>query len=65
MSWKHFLAANAQTLIAADFFSVDTVFFKHLYVLICMHLATRRLVLATCTAEPNEAWITQQARNLS
>ena len=30
-----------------------------------MHLATRRLLLASCTAEPNAAWVTQQSRNLS
>ena len=65
LSWKQFLAAHAQTLVAADFFSVDTVFFKRLYVLIYMHLATRRVLLASCTTEPNEAWVTQQARNLS
>jgi hypothetical protein len=65
MTWKEFLAAHAQTLVAADFFSVDTVFFKRLYVLFYMHLATRRVLLGSCTAEPNEAWITQQARNLS
>ncbi len=30
-----------------------------------MHLATRRVLLASCTTEPNEAWVAQQARNLS
>ena len=65
LTWKQFLAAHAETLVAADFFSVDTIFFKRLYVLIYVHLATRRLVLASCTAEPNAAWVTQQARNLS
>jgi len=65
LSWKQFLAAHAQTLVVADFFSVDTIFFKRLYVLIYMHLATRRVLLASCTTEPNEDWVTQQARNLS
>lgn len=55
LSWKQFLAAHAQTLVVADFFSLDTVFFKRLDVLIYVHLATRRVLLATCTAEPNEA----------
>jgi putative transposase len=64
MSWKQFLAAHAQTLVVADFFSLDTILFKRLYVLIYMHLATRRILLAACTANPNEAWVTQQARNL-
>jgi len=65
MSWKRFLATHAQTLVVADFLSVDTVFFKRLYVLIYMHLASRRVLLAACTANPNEAWMTQQARNLA
>ena len=64
LSWKQFLAAHAETLLAADFFSVDTIFFKRLYVLIYVHLATRRVVAASCTAQPTEAWVTQQARNL-
>ncbi len=59
------LLKHAQTLVAADFFSVDTIFFKRLYVLIYVHLATRRVLLASCTAEPNAAWVTQQARNLN
>ena len=50
--------------MAADFFSLDTIFFKRLYVLIYVHLATRRVLLASCTAEPNQDWVTQQARNL-
>ena len=65
LTWKQFLAAHAETLVAADFFSVDTVFFKRLYVLIYVHLATRRVLLAACTSHPNEAWLSQQARNLS
>jgi putative transposase len=65
LTWKQFLAAHAETLLAADFFSVDTIFFKRLYVLIYVHLATRRVVSARCTAQPTGAWVTQQARNLS
>jgi putative transposase len=34
-------------------------------VLFFVHLATRRVVAAACTAEPNSAWVAQQARNLS
>ena len=30
LTWKQFLAAHADTLVATDFFSVDTVFFKRL-----------------------------------
>ena len=65
LTWKQFLSAHAETLVAADFFSVDTIFFKRLYVLIYVHLATRRVLAASCTAQPTGAWVTQQARNLS
>jgi putative transposase len=65
MSWRQFLTAHAESLVATDFFTVDTVFFKRLYVLFFVHLATRRVVAAACTAEPNSAWVAQQARNLS
>jgi hypothetical protein len=43
---------------------VDTIFFKRFYVLVFVHLATRRVLAGTCTAEPKELWVTQQARNL-
>lgn len=52
-------------MVAADFLTVDTVLFKRLYVLICMQLATRRILWARCTTSPGEGWVTQQTRNLS
>lgn len=64
LTWKRFLATHATSLVLADFFSVDTIFFRRLYVLIYVHLATRRVMLASCTPEPHAAWVAQQARNL-
>jgi putative transposase len=60
LTWKQFLTAHAETLVAADFFSVDTIFFRRLYVLIYVHLASRRVLLASCTSEPNAEWVTQR-----
>lgn len=65
LSWKQFLVAHAETLVAADFLSVETVFFKRLYVLVSIHLASRRILLASCTDAPTESWVTQQTRNLA
>ena len=51
-------------MVACDFFCVDTVWLKTIYVLFFIELSTRRVHLAGVTAHPNSAWVTQQARNL-
>jgi putative transposase len=65
MAWGEFIRAHAATVLACDFFTVDTVLLRRLYVFFFIELSTRRVFLAGCTAHPDGDWVTQQARNLS
>ena len=64
-TWSQFLRSQAHGMLACDFFTVETVRLKTLYVLFFIELATRRVHLGGVTRSPDSAWITQQARNLS
>jgi hypothetical protein len=63
-SWSEFLRAQAQGIIACDFFTVETAWLRTLYVLVGIELGTRRIHVSPSTAHPDAAWVTQQARNL-
>jgi putative transposase len=64
LSWRAFLRQQAASMLACDFFTVETVALRRLYVLFFLEVGSRRVHLAGCTPSPTGSWVTQQARNL-
>lgn len=61
-SWREFLTAQADGIVAADFFHLDTALGQRLYAMAFLEHGTRRLHITPATAHPTEQWAVQQAR---
>ena len=62
--WRELLRAQAASIVACDFFTVESVLLRRDYVLFFIANASRRVWLVGCSSNPTGAWVTQQARNL-
>jgi transposase InsO family protein len=59
--WRQFLAQHSSEIWACDLFTVQTLWFRTLYVFFIIHHGTREIVHARVTAHPNSQWLAQQA----
>jgi transposase InsO family protein len=61
--WSTFLRNHAGETWACDFLQAYDVFFRPIFALVFIELGTRRVMHATTTRFPSQAWVTQQLRN--
>ena len=61
-TWKTFLENHDGCLAAMDFFTVPTIFFRVLHVLIILDHERRRIIHFNVTMNPTSAWVAQQIR---
>jgi len=65
-TWKTFIGSHMDTLVACDFFSKPIYSLKgkaDAYVLVFIHLGSRRVFMSPPTFHPCDEWVIQQARN--
>jgi putative transposase len=63
-TWDEFLKIHAASLWQCDFYAKKVLTlkgFRDLYLLIFLHVETRRVFIAPTTYHPNEAWVKEQA----
>jgi len=64
IGWRHLMAHYKAQILACDFFTVETIFLQTFYVLFFIELGSRQVHFAGITTNPNQIWVTQQARQL-
>jgi transposase len=62
IGWRQLMSHYKEQILACDFFTVETIWLKTLYVFFFIKLGTQRVHLAGITAIPDSDWVAQQAR---
>jgi hypothetical protein len=58
--WRQLLAQHSSEIWACDLFTVQTLWFRRLYVFFVIHHGSHEIIHARVTAHPNSQWLAQQ-----
>jgi hypothetical protein len=64
IGWRHLMKHYKNQILACDFFTIETIWLQTIYVLFFIESGSRQVRIAGISPNPNEIWITQQARQL-
>ncbi len=64
IGWSHLMAHYKEQILACDFFTLETIWLRTFYVLFFIELGSRQVHFAGITTNPDQTWVTQQARQL-
>jgi putative transposase len=64
LGWRYLMNHYKEQILACDFFTVETILLQTIYVFFFIELGSRRVHFAGITINPNQFWVTQQARQL-
>ena len=53
ITWREFVRAHRHSILAVDFFTVETLWLQRLYVLFFIEMRSRRVRQAGCTPHPS------------
>jgi len=65
LGWFQFLAHYGQFIWASDFCTVTTAALRTYYLVFFLEIGSRRIIHWNVSTSPDEAWVSQQFRNLS
>jgi hypothetical protein len=64
IGWRKLMDHYKDQILACDFFTIETIWLQTIYVLFFIELGSRQVHIAGISSNPNEIWVTQQARQL-
>ena len=64
IGWHYLMNHYKEQILACDFFTVETIRLQTIYVFFFIELGSRQVHLAGVTTNPNQFWVTQQARQI-